>query len=34
MPSLEAVDGAMPNTAVDAEMPALEEEVQVEDESQ
>jgi len=34
MPVLEAVEGATPSTAVDSEMPALEEEVPVEDQGQ
>jgi preprotein translocase subunit SecG len=34
MPVLEAVEGATPSTAVDSEMPALEEEVPVEDQVQ
>ena len=34
MPSLEAIDGALPNTAIDAEMPGLDEEVPVEDQDQ
>ena len=34
MPSLEAVDGAEPDAAVDADMPALEEKAPVEDQGQ